>query len=35
VICVLIQYVGDKEAKIEAVDLVRAARIDDNEIAWM
>jgi hypothetical protein len=35
VICVLIQYVGDKEAKIEVVDLVQATRIDDNEIAWM
>jgi hypothetical protein len=35
VICILIQYVGGKEAKIEVVDPVQAARIDDNEIAWM
>jgi hypothetical protein len=35
VISVLIQYVGDKEAKIEAVDPVQAARIEENEIEWM
>jgi hypothetical protein len=35
VICVLIQSEGDKEANIKAVDLVQAAKIDDNEIAWM
>jgi hypothetical protein len=35
VICALVQDMGDKETKIEKVDLVWVARIDDNKIEWM